>query len=180
MATLQIDGSSVVGNYYVGGSTKNKGGVAVKAGVSSTLSNRSVKGVNVGVYGSVVVDGTDTDKSVSAGVFAYNDQRPVGKRVSSTLATVANKTLLSGAAVPSLQTGINKLEAITTNRTSTAFRAGNLNLFTGKYTSVTTATDSLGNDNAARVTRSSPGDLVYKLGKAPVAVSYKAKTAWFV
>lgn len=178
MATVQVNGSSVVGNYYNGGSTKNKGGVAVKAGASSTtLSNRPVKAINVGVYGSVVVDGTDTDKSVNAGVFAYSDRKPVAKRLSDSLATVSNKTLLSGAAVPSLQTEINRSEGVTTNRTSTAFRAGNLNLFTGKYTSVTTASDSFGNDTEARVTRGAPGRLVYLLGKAPVRTGYKAKTA---
>lgn len=177
MATVQINGSSVVGNYYDGGSTKNKGGVAIKAGTSSTLTNRPVKAVDVGVYNSIVVDGIDTDPSLSGGVFAYNDNKPVAKRVTTALATVSNKVLRSGAAVPSLQTEINKLEAVITNRTATAFRAGNFNLFTGKYTSVTTATDSFGNDTEARVTRSAPGRLVYLLGKAPVRTGYKAKTA---
>ena len=172
MATVQVNGSNVTVT-----STKNRGGVAIKAGASTTLTNRSVKAVNVGVYGSVVVDGTDTDKSVSAGVFAYSARKPVAKRISDSLATVSNKTLLSGAAVPSLQTNINKLEGVVTNKTSTAFRAGNFNLFTGKYSSVTTATDSFGNDTEARVTRTAPGRLVYKLGKAPVRTGYKSKTA---
>ena len=173
MATVQVNGSSTTVS-----STKNRGGVAVKAGsLSTTLTNRTVKGVNVGVYGSVVVDGTDTDKAVSAGVFAYSARKPVAKRVSDSLATVSNKVLLTGAAVPSLQTDINKLESIITNKTSTAFRDGDFNLYTGKYSSVTTSTDSFGNDNEARVTRSAPGRLVYKLGKAPVRTGYKAKTA---
>lgn len=178
MATLQVDGSGVVGNYYGGGSTKNMGGVAIKAGASSTtLTDRPVKGVDVGVYASVVVDGVDTDPSLAGGVFAYNDQKPVAKRITTSLATVSNKVLRSGAAVPSLQTEINKLEGIITNKTSTAFRAGNFNLYTGKYSSITTATDSFGNDVEARVTRSAPGRLVYLLGKAPVRTGYKAKTA---
>lgn len=177
MATVQINGSSVVGDYYTGGSTKNKGGVAVKAGSSSTLTNRPVKAVNVGVYASVVVDGIDTDPALAGGVFAYNDQKPVAKRLTTALATVSNKVLKSGAAVPSLQTGINKLEGVITNKTSTAFRAGNFNLFTGKYSSVTTATDSFGNDTEARVTRNAPGRLVYLIGKSPVRTGYKAKTA---
>lgn len=172
MATVQINGSAVTAT-----STKNIGGVAVKIGSgSTTLTNRSVKGVNVGVYGSVVVDGTDTDKALSSGVFAYGNRKPVAKRISDSLSTVSNKTLLSGAAVPSLQTDINKLESVITNKTATAFRSGNFNLFTGKYSSVTTATDSFGNDVEARVTRSAPGRLVYKLGKTPVRVGYKAKT----
>lgn len=173
MATVQVNGSSTTAS-----STKNSGGVAVKVGsLSTTLSNRSVKGVNVGVHGSVVVDGTDTDKAVSAGVFAYSARRPVAKRVSDSLSTVSNKVLLTGAAVPSLQTGINRLEGVITNRTSTAFRAGNFNLYTGKYSSVTTASDSFGNDTEARVTRSAPGRLVYRIGKAPVRTGYKIKTA---
>ena len=173
MATVQVDGSAITSS-----STKNSGGVAIKASdLSTTLTDRPVAGVNVGVFASVVVDGTDTDESVVGGVFAYSNQKPVAKRLSTSLATVNNKVLLSGAAVPSLQTDINKLESIITNRTSTAFRAGNFNLFTGKYSSFTTATDSFGNDVEARVTRSAPGRLVYKLAKAPVRVGYKPKTA---
>jgi hypothetical protein len=171
MATVQVNGSSVTVT-----STKNRGGVAIKAGTSTTLTNRSVKAADVGVYGSVVVDGTDTNKALNAGVFSYSNSRPVAKRLSSSLATVSNKTLLSGAAVPGLQTDINRLESVITNKTSTAFRAGNFNLFTGKYSSVTTATDSFGNDTEARVTRTAPGRLVYKLGKAPVRTGYKSKT----
>lgn len=177
MSIVQVDGSSVVGNYYTGGSTNNSGGVAVKAGLSTTLTDRPVNTPDVGVFASVVIDGTDTDASLVGGVFAYNDKKPVAKRVSTSFATVSNKTLLSGAAVPSLQTDINKLEGIITNKTSTAFRAGNYNLYTGKYSSFTTATDSFGNDVEARVTRSAPGRLVYLIGKAPVTVGYKAKTA---
>lgn len=173
MATVQVNGSSVTVT-----STKNRGGVAIKAGTSTTLTNRSVKAADVGVYGSVVVDGTDTNKALNAGVFSYSNSRPVAKRLSSSLATVSNKTLLSGAAVPGLQTDINRLESVITNKTSTAFRAGNFNLFTGKYSSVTTATDSFGNDTEARVTRTAPGRLVYKLGKAPVRTGYKSKTTW--
>jgi hypothetical protein len=176
MATVQVNGSAVVGSYPTGGSTKNKGGVAVKVGSSSTLTNRPVKGVDVGVYGSVVVNNSKSDPALSGGVFAYNNQKPVAKRLTIALATVGNTTLLRGASVPSLQTDINKSESVVTNKTSTAFRNGNFNLFTGKYSSVTSATDSFGNDNEARVSRANPGKLVYKLGKAPVAVAYKAKT----
>lgn len=180
MAAIQVNGSNVVGNYYTGGSTKNSGGVAIKAGTASkTLTNRPVKSANVGVFGSVVVDGTDTDKALSGGVFAYNDNKPVAMRLTTSLATVANKVLLRGADVPSLVKGINKIESVVTNKTSTAFRAGNFNLYTGKYApgSVTSPTDSFGTDNAASVTRAAPGKLVYNLPKKPVAVSYKPKTS---
>lgn len=172
MATLQVNGSAVTAS-----STKNRGGVAIKAGsMSTTLTNRPVKAVNVGVYGSVVIDGTETDKALTSGVFAHSSRKPVAKRISDSLATVSNKTLLSGAAVPSLQTDINRLESVVTNKTSTAFRSGNFNLFTGKYSSVASATDSFGNDTEARVTRTSPGRLVYRLGKGAVTVGYKSKT----
>jgi len=176
MSIVQVDGSSVVGGYYEGGSTKNSGGVAVNAGLSTTLVNEPVSSPDVGVFASVVVDGTDTDASLLAGVFAYSNQKPVAKRVTSSLATISNKVLRSGAAVPSLQTDINKLESIITNKFSTSFRAGNFNLYTGKYSSVTTATDSFGNDTEARVTRSAPGRLAYLIGKSPVTVGYKSKT----
>jgi hypothetical protein len=57
-------------------------------------------------------------------------------------------------------------------------RAGNFNMVTGKYsTPPAVALDNFGNDNAARVGRTSPGSLVFRTGrKTPVSTSYKTKT----
>lgn len=177
MATVQVNGSSsVVGTYYTGGSTKNKGGVAVYVSNSTTLDSKPLIGVNVGVYGSIVVNGVGTSPALNAGRFAYNNQRPIAPRVTSQLATVDNGVLLSGASVPVLTRSIAYTESFITNKTSTAFRQG-FNLFTGRYiNAVNTVADSFGSDNAARVNYSAPGTLVYNMPRRPAVVAYKAKT----
>jgi hypothetical protein len=178
MATAQVNGSASTGTYN-GGTTKNNGGAAKKAGSSTKLTNRSVKGVDVGFVGSKVINSTDVGnvKALSSGTFAFNNVRPIAERLTTSLATVANNALLRGATVPSQIRGIHKIESVATNLTATAFRAG-FNLYTGRYVnSVSSQTDNLGNDVAANPTRSVPGRLVYKNGKDQSAVNYKAKTA---
>ena len=89
-----------------------------------------------------------------------------------------NSGLLSGAASPALRNAVHKIEAITTRRVATAIRNGSLNIYTGLFSvAPTNASDSFGNDVAARPTRLVPGKLVYKLGqKSPVVDSYDEKT----
>jgi hypothetical protein len=178
MATVQVNGSASTGTYN-SGTTKNNGGAAIKAGSSTKLTNRSVKGVDVGFVGSKVVNSTAVGNvpALSSGTFAYNNKRPVAERLTTALATVANNALLRGADVPSQVTGIHKIESVATNLTATAFRAG-FNLYTGRYVnSVSSQTDALGNDVAANPSRSVPGHLIYKSGKGQPVVNYKAKTA---
>ena len=44
-------------------------------------------------YGSVVVDGVDTDPAVSGSVFSYNNNKPVAGRSSDTIAGLSDKFL---------------------------------------------------------------------------------------
>lgn len=44
-------------------------------------------------YGSIVVDGNDTDPAVSGSVFNYNNNKPVAGRGSDTVAGLSNKFL---------------------------------------------------------------------------------------
>lgn len=180
MSAIQQNGSAVTGSYYTGTSTKNTGGSAKKVGLSSTVLNNLNTGVNnVGVFASTVVDGTEVDPAVSAGVFAFNNQRPVAMRLTTALATVSNSVLQSGANVPSQIRSINKRESYVSEGTSTAFRAGYFNLYTGKYSPApTSVVETPGTDNAANPTRSVPGKLVFKSG-SPVATSqnYSAKNS---
>lgn len=44
-------------------------------------------------YGSVVVDGVDTDPAVSGSIFSYNNNKPVAGRSSDTVAGLSNKFL---------------------------------------------------------------------------------------
>jgi hypothetical protein len=172
MATQQQNGSAVTKT-----STKNDGGSIVKAGaVNPSLANAvSVSSPSVGVFGSTVVPDTVTandyaTKSVSAKVFAKNNQQPQGMKLTD--------PLKSGALVPGLIRSIHKLEVLKTRRLTTAIRAGHWNIYTGQFTTPpTVATDTLATDEAATPTRAVPGELVYKTGASvPVQDDYKSKT----
>ena len=77
MSTIQVNGSSVTNQ-----STKNNGGSVVNGGSTTMLDSVDLGYSDVGVFGSSVVDGTDTDKALSAGTFSFSNQRPVAKKVS--------------------------------------------------------------------------------------------------
>ena len=188
MATVQTDGSSAVTN----SSTKNNHGVAMNVGSgSSALSNKTLGRDDQGVFGSKVVSNAVIDyanPALSGGTFAYNNQTPIAPRLTTTLAgSVSNTFLRSGASDLVSRRSIHRQEKVRSNRFTTAFRNGNFNLYTGKYSSVTTAVDNFwdiandttsatSTDNAATPTRSTPGELTYKLGQpSPVSTAYSAK-----
>lgn len=178
MATVQQGNGATTGNYFQGSSTKNDNGTMMAGGSSSTkLSKIGVKRADVDVFASTVVESNlvGNAKAVSGGVFAHDHVKPLTARVTTEIAGVSSTALSKTSDV--ISRSIHKLESVVTNRTSTAFRAGNFSLYTGKYSSITTATDNLGNDVAANPTADVPGRLVYKLSK-PKAVTgnYKAKT----
>jgi len=186
MATKQIDGTTNV----TATSTVNNGGVAKNIGSSANLLTNSTLGRdNVGVFGSKVLDNSTADKAVSAGTFAYNNQSPVAKRLTTRLSGVSNTVLRSGAAQPDLVKSVHKIlvkngggnlvAGIRTRRVATAIRAGNYNIYTGLFSAApTVAVDEFGADDAANVSRSNQGSLFYKTGaKNPVTDSYDSKTA---
>jgi hypothetical protein len=172
MSTQQVDGSAVTST-----STNNNGGSVVNGGTTTVLNNVSLGSAYV--MGTLPIDGTDTNKSVSGGDFAYDNARPVAKRYTTALAGVSNTALLSGAAVPGQIRSIHKLEVLTTRRLTTAIRANKYNRYTGAWDNgyPVVAVDSLATDYAATPSRSAPGQLTYKLGQpVPVSVDYAAKT----
>lgn len=180
MATQQVGGGAVTAT-----STNNNGGAVVNGGSTSILDSVDLGYSDVGVFGSSVVDGPDTDKALSAGTFSYSNQRPIAKRVTEELSGVSNTVLQSGAGQPALIRSIHKLEVLTTRRLTTAIRAGKWNIFKGAFLNnqnqaadnPVVATDSLSSDNAATPTRAVPGELVYKTSApVPVQDDYKAKT----
>jgi hypothetical protein len=173
MATLQVNGSPVTAS-----STNNDGGSVLNGGSTSILDSVSLGYADVGVFGSSVVDGDDTDKALSAGTFSYNNQKPVAKRVTEELSGVANTYLQSGASVPGNVRSIHSIQSVRTRRLTTAIRAGEWNIYSGTFgTDPTVAVDTFANDDAASPTRSVPGELVYKTGApVPVQDDYKAKT----
>lgn len=175
MATVQVNGSAVTAT-----STVNRGGVAKRVGTSSTvLDNVSIGNQGVSVFGSTVIDGTDTDKALSGGTIAYNHLKPITARVTTTLGGVSSTALSTTANDPSQVRLLHKRESYKVVKTATAIRAGHWNIYTGKWTvNPTSTTETPGTDNAASVSRSAPGKLVYKTGASlPVRDNYKAKTA---
>jgi hypothetical protein len=166
-------------------SVKNNGGVAKHIGTSSVLENVSVTNPPVGVFGSTVLDNNYADKALSGGVFKHDNLRPISKRVTTTLATVTKSVLQSGALVPSNLRMLHKRESYKVSQIATAIRAGEWNIYTGSWgTPPNNTTETPGSDatlgpldRAASVSRSSPGQLVYRSGsKLPVRDDYKAKT----
>jgi hypothetical protein len=186
MATKQINGTTDVTKT----STKNNGGSAINIGSTSSVLKNSVLGYKVvGAFGSKVIDGSNADKAVSAGTFAYSNKAPVAKRTAKIIAGVSNTVLVSGAAQPGLVKSIKKssvkngsgniVDGVRTRRFTTAIRAGNFNIYTGQFSvAPTVAVDTFASDNAANVSRASTGRLVYITGsKLPKSVNYASKTA---
>lgn len=173
MAILQVNGGAVTSS-----STKNDRGSVLNGGSTSVLANVALGYSDVGVFGSSVSDNNSADKALSSGVFAYNNQSPVAKRLTKKLSTVNNNYLVSGAAVPGNVRSIHKLEVLRTRKTATAIRAGDWNIYTGQFTvQPDNVIDTLASDNAANPTREVPGELTYKTGAVdPVQDNYKKKT----
>jgi hypothetical protein len=175
MAIVQIDGSSAVTQ----SSTVNNGGSAAKVGTSSVLSNVSVARSNTDVFASTVLDNDSADKAISGGTFAHSHTGPIAKPVTTEIAGVSSSVLSTTAGQPGLIRSINKLEVLRTTKTASGIRANKYNRYTGAWDSnyPQVSTDSPGTDTAATPTRSSPGDLVFKLGQ-PLPVTdrdYSAK-----
>lgn len=177
MATIQTNGSATTGTYWSGSSTKNNNGTAKNVGSSATVLDNSALGrVDVGVFGSTVIDGTDTNKALSGGTIAHNHVKPITARVTTELGGVNTDVLKTTANVPSQLRSINKRESYKSSGYATAFRAGYFNLYTGKFSPAPTpVTENPGTDNAASVTRAVPGTLRYRLGKGSVSVNYSSK-----
>lgn len=181
MAIAKVNGVDYTIQPNVKGSgAVNNRGVTTRAGTSTKLANVKVSRFNTTVFASTVLDNSWADEAVSAGSFAYNNVRPVGKRVTSTLSGVSNNVLRSGANQPRLIRSIHKLETLRTRRLTTAIRANKYNRVTGVWDNgfPVVAVDSLSTDTAATPTRTAPGQLTYNIGR-PVPVTnndYKAKT----
>lgn len=176
MATVQTDGVSAVTST----STDNNGGTIKANGtVAGTFVASSVVQAKTGVFASTVVDNDSADKALDAGTFAFDNQRPVGKKVTSSLSGVNNTVLLSGAGNPGGIRSIHKVETVTTRKLTTALRENRYNEVTGEFDAgyPQVVTDTFDDDDAANPTMAVPGELTYKTGAAnPVTDEYAAKT----
>lgn len=116
----------------------------------------------------------------------------VMRRVSTTLAGIANTVLRSGAADPTNRRSIHKAQQLYTYAVATAIRAGYWTPYNGAWSTAVTNTEegyygisgdtkvSTGAaDEAANPSASKPGELVYKEPKPlPDQDDYKARTLW--
>lgn len=187
MATLQTDGTSPVTSQS---SVNNGGTIRANGNVSSGVSSSvQTSRPDLGRFGSTVVNNNSADPALTSGTFAYNNERPVAKKTTTSLAGVSNDVLLSAAGQPGLVRSIHRQEVVRTTRTATAIRAGFWDIYSGTWsTNPTTAVDpfwdnannttsATSTDEAASPTRSVPGELVYRDGSAlPVTDVYKPKT----
>jgi hypothetical protein len=178
MATKQTDGVSDVTTQ----STSNNSGVMKANGTvaSGVVSSVGTPRADLGVFGSTVINNDSADPALSSGVFGYNNERPIAKKITTTLSTVDNDYLRSTAGNPGGINSIHKTESATTRKLTTAIRENKWNEYSGKFDLgfPEVVVDSFGNDKAANPTRQSPGQLVYRDGSAnPVTDAYKSKTS---
>lgn len=199
MAISQVVAAKVNGSLYnnvppnaKGSGAGGNGGSVAKASDSSLLDGVQTSYYAAGVFASTVLDNNHANKAISAGTFAYNNKKPVAKRVSTTISGVSNNVLRSGAAEPTLVQSVHKIqvqgmgysEGVRTLKQTTAIRDGYFNIYTGKfdpgYPASSVDTLSLAptyQDVAANPTRVVPGALTYKGGSPnPVNDDYKEKT----
>ena len=132
---------------------------------------------DVGVFASTPADTDDVDKSVDSVDFAKDHGTTlIAQRSQDSFSGTA--ALKNGSIYPLYVQSINKQESATTAKVATAIREGKFNLSTGKFATSypATATDSFGNDNAARASFDSPGTITFMVsGVSPTNHALEAK-----
>jgi hypothetical protein len=184
MAIAKTDGttysSSNPPNRASSGSDNDGGVIAgVKNGTiaSGKFSKVGIARYNSTVFASVPYDGDDAGKSISAGSFAHDHSRGIILTVTSEIAGQSDDTLKSAGSSPVLTASVHKLESVSTVKTATGIRTNKYNRYTGAWDNSypATSTDSFGNDDAARSTRTAPGEFTYTLGKSAIQADYSVK-----
>lgn len=197
--SLQQNGSETTGSYWTGTSTKNRGGAVINVGSTTALvDNLALGTANLGAFGSRVVQDTVTSGDYAAVAssgstnFAYNNQKPIAMRYTTSIAGTGNTVLQSASNTPSLTRSIHRQEVVRSRRLTTAIRAGYWNIFSGQFSTAPTvavdntwsnsagATVATSSDDSANPSRTAPGELTIKLGQqVPVNSGYKPKNGWF-
>lgn len=172
MATIQSGGSAVTST-----STNNDGGVIRRGGTiaNNRWTSKAIGDTNT-IGDTLPYDGSDAVKAISAGNFPHS-VGGVAMKTTTTIAGQSNTTLRSAGAEKITRATVSKIESVGTRRVATSIRQGDWTAFSGTFsTAPSGATDSFGNDHAARPTRATPGEFVIKEQKlAPVMKDYPAK-----
>jgi hypothetical protein len=192
MATQQINGDPVTTV-----STKNNSGTISSFGMDSgTFSLNSPVTETVAAFGSTVVDSSTVDPANAAGVFAFNNKRPIAMKLTDSLATVSNDFLLSAANdMANFKAVNNQLvhdqdldvtdDGVRTRKQTKAIREGKFDIYTGKYQAgypevevdFFLGADNSSGDKAGKATRRNPGSLTFKYGvPQPTVQNYEKKT----
>ena len=168
------------------------GGVSLSMGASTgLLKARAPQTPDLGVHGSVVVEGNETAKSVLLGTFAHSHKLPLSFFMTDELAGQPSSALRSPQN-PNAWFTQSAIAFAHIRKTSTSFRNGDFNIFTGKFTtpptvvkqcmySINTAVDScVANvaDQSTNVSAAVPGKLTFMIGSPnPSTVNYKPSTS---
>jgi hypothetical protein len=194
MAISQVVAQKVNGELYntvppnaKGSGAGGNGGAASRITNSSLLDGVAISRYNGGVFGSTVLDNNHSDKALDAGTFAFNNQRPVAKRLTATISGTTNTFLQSGASVPSLVQSIHYakvcgegcVDGVRTRQLTSAIRQNKFNRYTAEFDAgyPVVSADVFEQDEAARPSRTTPGLLTYKSSSlVPQNDVYKPKT----
>lgn len=175
MSTVQ---SQVQDGSVSDSTTNNNGGVGKNVGTtSSVLSNRGFVAGEKSVFASTPIDNATADEAVSAGTFAFDNQRGVIRRVTNSLSNVSNDILVAGAAVPSNVQSIHQISGTYITDLTSAIRDGRWNAYSGSFDPVVSGVSvNFGEDNAANPTKAAPGSLRFLSGaKVPTSDNYSPK-----
>lgn len=168
---------STVPTNAVASGAKNVGGTSTKITSTSQLDGVGIDRYDAGVFGSTVLDNNTTDKALSAGVFAYNNNKPLARRVTTYISGVYNK-VLSNAANSGYATAIHSNTVAYTAKIRSGLEAGKFNEVTGEWDAgyPQNSVDNFGTDNAAAVSRANQDSLTYLVnGKVPTTSAYDSR-----
>ena len=169
MSTAQVNGSPSTLS-----STNNN---------SNTIKTIGV-GYNVGVYGSKVVEGLVSVKSKPAGVFAHNHTLPLTFSVTDELAGLSTSVMSTSAYDHYGIRNPARRFRFYVRKTSTSFRAGDFNLYSGKFNPDPVVTIErfaplvLPNWMGSSNVRKYPGPMTFLVnGKVPTTATLAGNTA---
>jgi hypothetical protein len=175
--------------HYISGEFVDNDGGSLKANGSTNntkFTKTPTPRKDLGVFGSTVIDSDNTDPALVLGLFAYNNSRPVGKKVASKINIVDNNFLMSGALVPRLIQSIRKMKVCVegcsdgtrTRQATKAMRNDRYNIYNNKFDAgfPLVVVDFFQEDKEASVNRTNTGGFIYKMGSLPISKNYPVKT----
>ena len=156
------------------------GGVDNDSGAIATKTVSNTRFVSHNPVSSGYVSGThngdDADKALLGYTFDKETNSLIAQRSKDAIGATA--VLKSASIYPQYLRSINSIETHRAVKSSTAIRDGFFNVSTGKFSPgyPATATDSFGNDNAARSSYAVPGSITFmKNGVTATSQNYEAK-----